>query len=440
MGDYFNAGDVPGQGAPGESSVIRTEFKSIETAMNKLPTLTGRPDEVAIINAGGTALTSLTLTALGALLAGGGIFPTVDDAVNSGVSNPITLTHTTTGIPAAGIGTGLEYITETANSNLETGMVLEAVTTDVTGGSEDFDFAIKLMANGNPVAEAARVRSNGRLSLRLGGYYEINGTKVLDNDSLGGNILASSLTSLGTIASLVATTADINGGTIDGVTFAGGGITGAAITGGSINNTPIGAATRSTGRFTTIDASGTITGPSGQWNSGGMDLSGADRYEIGGTSVLSSSTLGAGILASSLTSVGTITSGVWLGSDIAASRLPVASTTAKGIIRIATQIEVDDGTLTNVAVTPATLPEAETVPNATTTVRGILRLATQNEVDNASNNTEAVTPETLGAKTNIIAGSVASATQSTGITQDILTQAQYDALTPDANTLYFIRG
>jgi hypothetical protein len=40
-------------------------------------------------------------------------------------------------------------------------------------------------------------------------------------------------------------------------------------------------------------------------------------YEINGTSVLSASTLGSGVTASSLTSVGTITSGVWNGTDIA---------------------------------------------------------------------------------------------------------------------------
>jgi hypothetical protein len=40
-------------------------------------------------------------------------------------------------------------------------------------------------------------------------------------------------------------------------------------------------------------------------------------YEIAGTSVLSGSTLGAGVTASSLTSVGTITSGTWNGTTIA---------------------------------------------------------------------------------------------------------------------------
>ena len=57
---------------------------------------------------------------------------------------------------------------------------------------------------------------------------------------LASGVTASSLTSLGTIASLVATTADINGGTIDGTT--------------------VGATTPSTVAATTLSASGTISG------------------------------------------------------------------------------------------------------------------------------------------------------------------------------------
>jgi hypothetical protein len=59
---------------------------------------------------------------------------------------------------------------------------------------------------------------------------------TLTGATLASGVTASSLTSLGTIASLTATTADINGGTIDGTT--------------------IGATTPSTGAFTTVTATG----------------------------------------------------------------------------------------------------------------------------------------------------------------------------------------
>ena len=68
---------------------------------------------------------------------------TENDAFNDSVVYPITLTHTTTGTPANGIGTGLRFITETSNTNNEIGGLIEVVTTDVTSGSEDFDFVFK---------------------------------------------------------------------------------------------------------------------------------------------------------------------------------------------------------------------------------------------------------------------------------------------------------
>jgi hypothetical protein len=48
-----------------------------------------------------------------------------------------------------------------------------------------------------------------------------------------------------------------------------------------------------------------------------FNLASGKVYEINGTSVLSGSTLGSGVTASSLTSVGTITSGTWTGTAIA---------------------------------------------------------------------------------------------------------------------------
>ena len=62
---------------------------------------------------------------------------------------------------------------------------------------------------------------------------------TLTGNTLAANVINSSLTSLGTIAALVATTADINGGTIDGAA--------------------IGGAVPAAGAFTTLAASGPTT-------------------------------------------------------------------------------------------------------------------------------------------------------------------------------------
>jgi hypothetical protein len=81
--------------------------------------------------------------------------------------------------------------------------------------------------------------NTGGIDLASGDQYEINGVVVLNATSLGSGVLSSSLTSLGTIASLVATTADINNGTVEAV---------------------IGGTTPKAGSFTTLSASAGITG------------------------------------------------------------------------------------------------------------------------------------------------------------------------------------
>jgi hypothetical protein len=158
-----------------------------------------------------------------------------------------------------------------------------------------------------------------------------------------------------------------------------------ALSGGFIDGTPIGATTASTGKFTTIEASsdvtitgnltvngtttninttnlviedkniilGDVTTPSNTTaDGGGITLKGlTDKtlnwvnstsawtssedfnlltgkvYEINGTTVLSGSTLGSGVTASSLTSVGTIATGTWSATEIAVNRGGTGQTT-----------------------------------------------------------------------------------------------------------------
>lgn len=77
------------------------------------------------------------------------------------------------------------------------------------------------------------------IDILSGSSFKIDGTAVLGATALGAGVLASSLTSLGTIASLVATTADINAGTVDAVigatTPAQGTFTDLILTNGQIN-------------------------------------------------------------------------------------------------------------------------------------------------------------------------------------------------------------
>lgn len=86
-----------------------------------------------------------------------------NDTNNTGVTYPGTVAHGTTLTPGVGIGAGLQYRVETSNNNDEIGMLLETVTTDVTPGSEDFDFVVKLMQAGATASEKFRVSSTGNV-------------------------------------------------------------------------------------------------------------------------------------------------------------------------------------------------------------------------------------------------------------------------------------
>jgi hypothetical protein len=86
-----------------------------------------------------------------------------DDVGNNTVTPLVRLTHTTSGMPGAGIGAGMEFEVECASVN-RVGATIEAVTTDVTNGSEDFDLVFKTMAAGAAAAERARILSTGGLA------------------------------------------------------------------------------------------------------------------------------------------------------------------------------------------------------------------------------------------------------------------------------------
>ena len=81
---------------------------------------------------------------------------------------------------------------------------------------------------------------SGALTATLTGSATSSPAGALTGATLAENVVLSSLTSLGTIGSLVATTADINGGTID--------------------NTTIGATMAATGNFTDMTATGSTVG------------------------------------------------------------------------------------------------------------------------------------------------------------------------------------
>lgn len=86
---------------------------------------------------------------------------TGDFATTNTVEDILDVERTSSGSPSAGIGTGVTLSAETAAGNVELGLSLDAVTTDVTSASEDFDFVVGLMDGGAAAAERWRTDSGG---------------------------------------------------------------------------------------------------------------------------------------------------------------------------------------------------------------------------------------------------------------------------------------
>lgn len=88
----------------------------------------------------------------------------IDDATNNGIVRGLTVTHSTSGVPATGIGTGVLLRADVADG-IRDAAALDAVATDVGTGSEDFDFVLKLRTAGAAIAEKLRLSSLGHLTV-----------------------------------------------------------------------------------------------------------------------------------------------------------------------------------------------------------------------------------------------------------------------------------
>ena len=85
----------------------------------------------------------------------------VDNATNNGVTNVITVQHTTSGAPAAGIGTGVLFNSESADESPSNFGRISFVADDITAGSEDTYAEIQTRAAGAALASAYKFKRTG---------------------------------------------------------------------------------------------------------------------------------------------------------------------------------------------------------------------------------------------------------------------------------------
>lgn len=84
-----------------------------------------------------------------------------DNATNAAVTNVITVQHTTSGTPTAGIGTGILFNSESADESPSNFGTISFVSDDITAGSEDTYFLLQNRVAGAALANAYKFKRTG---------------------------------------------------------------------------------------------------------------------------------------------------------------------------------------------------------------------------------------------------------------------------------------
>jgi hypothetical protein len=261
-----------------------------------------------------------------------------------GTPQSATLTNAT-GLPVAtgisGLGTGVAtFLATPSSANLASAVTDEtgsgalvfgtspAITTSITTGSTTFALVNTTATTVNFAGDATTVSIGAA-----------TGTTTINNNTVvTGNLTVNGTTT--TVNSTVVTVDDIlielgAVTTPTDITAEGGGINLLGLTNKTI----------------------TWVGANTAWTSSeNFDLVTGKTYKINGTNVLSSTTLGSGVVSSSLTSVGIITSGTWTGTTIAVANGGTGATSASGAktnLGFTTKFaeDIGDGAATSFTVT-----------------------------------------------------------------------------------------
>lgn len=177
-------------------------FTTTASAVNQINIANSATANAPVISTvGGDTNIDLLLTAKGT----GIVYTYSETAATNTIIDVARLEARSSGTPANGIGVGLLFAAETTANNFEIGARIEAVTTDVTAASEDFDLVFKTMAAGAAAAERMRIGSTGLVNVSS---LAIGGTTVT---STAAEINYLDITTLGTSQASKAVTADASG-------------------------------------------------------------------------------------------------------------------------------------------------------------------------------------------------------------------------------------
>jgi len=137
------------------ANTVTIDANGSETIDGSLTLSLANQNDVAILTSDGTNWYIFNSSATSATT-----FST-EDATNNGVTNVITIQHTTSGTPSTGIGTGILFNGESADENPSNFGRVAFVADDVTAGSEDTYAAFQARRAGAALATTYRFKNTG---------------------------------------------------------------------------------------------------------------------------------------------------------------------------------------------------------------------------------------------------------------------------------------
>jgi len=353
----------------------------------------GATPTIAIGQAVGTG-SSVTFASVTAPLTGnvtGNVTGNITGNVTGNADTATTLATSRT-IELTGDVTGSASFNGSANASITATIAANSVAlgTDTTG-----NYMSDLTA-GTGVTITHTPGEGSNATIAIGQEVATNSNVQFNDVAAGGNVtITGNLTVNGTTTTVNSTTVTVDDKNLElGST---GSPTDAGADGGGIT---LKGTTDKT--FNWVDATDSWT------SSEHLDLASGKAFSINGTSVLSGSTLGSGVTASSLTSVGTISSGVWQGTIVGPTYGGTGVNNGSKTITLGGNLETSGAhntTLTTTATTSLTLPTSGTLAT----------LAGSENLSNKTINTSSIgatTPGT-GAFTSLAANGAVTFTAAT---------------------------